>query len=142
MRAAGLLCIGKEAHRLEERPLVADPGALLNVYVGPARGPWATDVLPRLRALAAEPGGAARLTQACGLKPRALWDVLAGRSAPRAAVREALAALLAGADSIPPRVCPGCGTSLDGDPRRRHCSPACRKRSERRRRRALQRPTG
>ncbi|MDP9365600.1 MAG: DNA polymerase, partial [Chloroflexota bacterium] len=132
VRAAGLLCIGKEAHRLEERPIVADPDALLNVYADPTRGPWDADALPRLRALAAEPGGVTQMTEACGLKPRALRDVLAGRSTPRAAVRTTLAGLLDVANPPPSRLCPGCGASLPlGNSRRRHCSARCRKRAAR-----------
>ncbi|MDP9366000.1 MAG: hypothetical protein M3Q10_17570 [Chloroflexota bacterium] len=74
--------------------MITEPDELTNVYADPRRAPWAEDALPRLRALAAEPGGLARLVGASGLKGRALRDVLAGRSTPRADARAALAALL------------------------------------------------
>ncbi len=53
----GTICVGKEAHRLEERDIVTDLDDLVSIYADPRREPWAVETLPRLRALAAEPGG-------------------------------------------------------------------------------------
>jgi hypothetical protein len=82
VRGAGTICIGKEAHRLEDRGLVANLDELLTTYTDPRRDLWAVDVLPRLCAIEAEAGGRARLMAASGLSERALRDVLKGRSRP------------------------------------------------------------
>ncbi|MGI8546581.1 MAG: hypothetical protein ACR2M1_04485 [Gemmatimonadaceae bacterium] len=144
VHAAGLVCIGKEAHRLEERDLVAGLDELQSVYHDPRREPWTTAVLPRLRALAAQPGGRAAMMEASGLQPRALRDVLSGRSRPRHAARVALAALVqhASPDALTPperrcatRLCAGCGEPLTaGNPRQRYCSRACQQHAYRARR--------
>lgn len=98
MQAAGQVCIGKEAHRLDERDLVSRLGGLRGVYSDPRREPRATYVLPRLRAMATEPGGRNAMWEASGLSIRALRDVLAGRSRPRQVARFALAKLVQDAD--------------------------------------------
>lgn len=134
--AAGLVCIGKEAHRLEERDLVAGLDELQSVFTDPRREPWTTHVLPRLRTLAAEPGGIGNLQKVTGLKSRALRDVLAGRSRPRTAARLALAELVKEAPHAPTRRCAVCGTAIEAlDSRQRYCSPQCRKRVRNLRRR-------
>ncbi len=91
---------------------------------------------PRLQALAARPGGIARLADASGLTPRALRNVRAGRSTPRVAPRRALAALVMDAPTTPPeRRCAGCGEPLTaGNPRQRYCSRACQQHAYRARR--------
>lgn len=148
VHATGLVCIGKEAHRLEERDLVAALDELQSVYRDPRREPWTTAVLPRLRALAAQPQGRTAMMGASGLQPRALRDVLTGRSRPRHAARIVLAALMQDASPdavIPPerrcatRICAGCGEPIPTAPAttpgpdRRYCSDRCRKRAARHR---------
>lgn len=134
--AAGMVCIGKEAHRLEERDLVAGLDEVQSVFTDPRREPWTTHVLPRLRTLAAEPGGIGNLQEVTGLTSRALRDVLAGRSRPRTAARLALAELMKEAPHAPTRRCAGCGTAIETlDSRQRYCSPQCRKRVQNLRRR-------
>jgi len=101
----------------------------------PRREPWTISVLPKLRALVAQPGGLARLADITGMSPRRLWDVLSERSRPRQAARIALAdavtpALVQDASQdapLPPkRRCAGCGVPLTAlDPRQRYCSRAC-----------------
>lgn len=136
VHAAGLVCIGKEAHRLEERDLVAGLDEVQSVFTDPRREPWTTHVLPRLRTLAAEPGGIDNLKAASRLKSRALRDVLAGRSRPRTAARLALAELVKEAPHAPTRRCVGCGTAIEAlDSRQRYCSSQCRKRVRNLRRR-------
>lgn len=139
VHAAGLVCIGKEAHRLEERDLVANLDELQNVYADPRREPWTTRVLPRLRALAREPEGRRAIREASGLQARALRDVLTGRSRPRQAARVALAALVQDADAPVQRRCAGCdepipvSSATTPGPIRRYCSDRCRKRTARQR---------
>ena len=112
VRAAGLLCIGKEPHHLEERSLVSDPNDQLSIHADCRQAPWATDALPGPRALAAEPDGLAALAEASRLKGRALRGVLAGRSRPRRVAREELTALLDRTPAPIPHACPGCGAPL------------------------------
>jgi len=134
--AAGLVCIGKEAHRLEERDLVAGLDEVQSVFADPRREPWTTHVLPRLRTLAAVPDGMDHLKTVSGLTSRALRDVLAGRSRPRKTVRLTLAEMVKESTSIPTRRCPSCGAIIEGsDSRQRYCSPRCRKRVQRLRQR-------
>jgi hypothetical protein len=126
VHAAGLVCIGKEAHRLEERDLITDPDEIQSVFADPRREPWTTAVLPRLRVLAAQPEGRTAMMNASGLQSRALRDVLAGRSRPRQTARIALAALVQDADAPPERRCAGCGEPLTtSNPQQRYCSRAC-----------------
>lgn len=140
IQAAGHVCIGKEAHRLEERELITDLDEIQSTYADPRREPWTTHILPRLRAMAAEPGGIEHLAEIAGMSPRRLRDVLAGRSRPRHAARAALAdavthALVQDADVSPERRCGGCGHALTAaNPRRRYCSRACQQLAYRTRR--------
>jgi len=90
VRGAGTICIGKEAHRLEDRGLVADLDELLNTYSDLRRDPWTTQVLPRLRVIAAEQGGLVGLADTVQMSERRLRDVLNGRSRPRQRVKAAL----------------------------------------------------
>ncbi|MDQ3692160.1 MAG: hypothetical protein M3464_00835 [Chloroflexota bacterium] len=137
VRAVGLLCIGKEAHRLEERILGVELEDLLSTYADPRREPWTADVLPKLRALAVEGGGVKMLSEASGLSPRALRDVLAGRSRPREQAMRALLALAKETTSSSGRVCLGCSKRFAStDPRRRYCSRHCRQRAKGSRREA------
>lgn len=138
VRAAGMLCIGKEAHRLDERSLVSDLDEVLSVYADPRRAPWAADVVPKLRALAADSGGAAKLREASGLSRRALRDVLAGRSRPREGAARALLTLAKGVTPLAGRVCSGCSELFaSADPRQRYCSNRCRDRAKYERRQAI-----
>lgn len=91
IEGAGTICIGKEAHRLEDRGLVATLDEVLTTYADRRRDPWIVKVLPRLREIAAEVGGRDRLMEVSGLSERALRDVLTGRSRPRESARTALA---------------------------------------------------
>jgi hypothetical protein len=93
VQGAGTVRIGKEAHRLEDRELVADLGDLLSTYADPRRDPWTIEYLPRLRTLAREAGGMSMLGEVSGLSQRALRDVLAGRSQPREQSKRRLVAL-------------------------------------------------
>ncbi len=143
VHAAGLVCIGKEAHRLEERDLVAALDELQSVHHDPRREPWTVSVLPKLRTLAAKPQDRNAITDATGLQTRALRDVLSDRSRPRPTARMALAALVQDAspdtDSSPERRCATCGQPIPSlsatspGPRRRYCSDRCRKRAARKR---------
>lgn len=142
MHADGLVCIGKEAHRLDERDLVASLDELQSVYHDPRREPWmVVAMLPKLRALAAQPEDLTAMREVSGLLPRALRDVLTGRSRPReAAARITLAALVHDGAVTPERHYAGCGEPLTTPtPRQRYCSESCRKRSEYQRRCARQR---
>lgn len=73
--SAGLVCLGKEAHKLDERDLAADLAELQNVFTGPRRRPWETHHLPRLRALLVEPDTRAAIARKAGITPRRLHDV-------------------------------------------------------------------
>ncbi len=129
--AAGSVCIGKEAHRLDERDLVAGLDELQSIFTDPRREPWTVHVLPRLRMLARQPGGEDALMSATGLKSRALRDVLAGRSRPRKPVRISLVELVKEYIFIPTRHCLNCGATIEGsDSRQRYCSLSCRKRAQ------------
>ncbi len=140
VRGAGTVCVGKEAHRLVERGLVADLRELLGTYADPRREPWTVDVLPKLRAVAAAPGGMAALAETSGLTPRTLRDIVAGRSRPRTAARTALVALVAEVPSPGGRRCAGCGRAVtEADPRRRYCSKECRERAKQERRKVVNR---
>jgi len=57
VHAAGLVRIGKEAIRLDDRDLVASLEELQSIYHDPRREPWITVVLPKPRMLATEPEG-------------------------------------------------------------------------------------
>ncbi len=134
VRAGGAVCIGKEAHRLEERDLVTDLDDLVSVYADPRREPWTMEVLPKLRALAADLGAIAMMAERSGLKPRALRDVIAGRSRPRVRARELLTKLVATRHPHDGRRCTGCGGPIGAaDSRRRYCSRRCRDRARSRR---------
>lgn len=138
VHAAGLVCIGKEAHRLEERDLVASIDELQSVYHDPRREPWTTHLLPMLRKIGNGPEGRKGLIDASGLQPRALRDVLSGRSRPRKAVKDALWKVAKDTVSAV-RICTGCGTSIDtGDSRQQYCSKRCRERMKKRRSRGAE----
>jgi len=92
VHGAGSICIGKEAHRLDDRSLITHPDELLNTYRDPRRDPWTGNVLPRLRAMAAKPGGMTGLANTVGMSERRLRDVLKGRSRPRENARRVLLA--------------------------------------------------
>jgi hypothetical protein len=51
------------------------------------------EVLPRLRAIAGEPGGLVRLANVVGMSERRLRDVLKARSTPRPGVAQVLSTL-------------------------------------------------
>lgn len=93
----------------------------------------------KLRILARSSEGRRALTETSGLGPRALGDVLAGRSRPRHAARRALAALVDDV-TMPPempqqRRCAGCGEPLTAsNPQQRYCSRACQQHAYRTRR--------
>jgi len=144
--AAGLVCIGKEAHRIAERDLVAGLDDLLDIHHVPRRDPWTVVVVPRLHALAGMPGGLVQLANVVGMTPRRCRDVLAGRSRPRSAARAALATVARTLPAPAPRTCPGCGqlvTPQGGtdasrtypDPRQRYCSTRCLERQKKHRQR-------
>ncbi len=61
VQAVGLACIGKEAHLLDERNLVAMFDELQSVSADPHREPRTVAVLPRLQAIAVQSGGIAAL---------------------------------------------------------------------------------
>lgn len=110
---------------------MTDLDDLVSVYADPRREPWTANVLPRLRALAVEPSGVVMLAEASGLKPRAMRDVLAGRSRPRAAAGAALAALVAALPQPSGRRCTGCGLVVArAHARRQDCSKACREQAK------------
>ncbi len=136
VRVVDTVCIGKEAHRLEERGLVADLDELLSTYADPRQEPWTADVLPGLRALAAEPGGPARLAQRAGLSVRTVQRALAGDARSRQAARAALTGF---ADASPPesRACPVCAAPVvSSRPAARYYSARCRERAKYGRRKA------
>ncbi len=136
VRAGGTVCVGKEAHRLEERDIVTDLDDLVSIYADPRREPWSVDMLPKLRAVAVKSGGMGILAEVSGLKARALRDVLAGRSRPRENARLALAALVRQEALPSSRICHGCSRRVTTiDPRRRYCSRECRERAKYARRR-------
>lgn len=129
--AAGLVCIGKEAHRLEERDLVAGLDELQSVFTDPRREPWTTHVLPRLREMATEPEGRDTLRRASNPQSSALHEMLTGRSRPRETVRMALVGLVHDTPDSPVRHCLGCEKPMEtADLRQRCCSARCRKRTE------------
>lgn len=137
VHAAGQVCIGKEAHKLEERDLASVIDELQTVFADPRREPWTTAVLPKLRMLAGQPRGRKMMMEASGLKPRALRDMLAGRNCSRPATRAALAALVQCPPISVDRQCLGCTEPIaTPDPRRRYCTTQCRERSKRERRSA------
>jgi hypothetical protein len=80
---AGTICIGKESHRLEDCGLVFDLDELINTYPDCRRDPWTIEVLPRLPAIAIEPGGRALLMEESRLSKRAMRELSAERSRPR-----------------------------------------------------------
>lgn len=141
VRAAAAACIGEEAHRLEDRGLISELDDLLSTYADPRREPWTAEVLPRLRALAAEPGGAARLAEQAGVSIRTVQRAIAGDARPRQGARTALARL-ADASSPGGRACPVCGAPIvSNQPAARYCSARCRERVRYLRRRAPNRDT-
>jgi hypothetical protein len=121
----------KDTLRLDDQLIGANPDELLSVYADTTGGPWEADALPRLCAMAAEPGGLARLA-AAGVSARRMRDALTGRSRPLVDARAALVALIDSTEPPSGRSCGGCVASLRGvDPRQKHCSSRCRKRAAR-----------
>jgi len=94
VRAGRALVVGKEANRLDD-VAAQFQGGITDVTVWNAgdAGVWRRDVLPLLRGVPMP-----ALAAACGLSPRRLRDVLAGRALPHPGARAALAAL-AGAEA-------------------------------------------
>lgn len=134
VHAAGQVCIGKEAHKLEERDLASGLEGLQSVFTDPRREPWISHVLPRLRMLTAEPEARQAMLKASGLLPRALRNVLAGRSQPRPSARIRLTEFVHNASKLGDRHCAGCDGFLETPvPRRRYCSTRCRQRAKRQR---------
>lgn len=132
VRAAGMVSIGKEAHKLEERDLVSGLDELQSVFLDPRRDPWHVVVLPRLRLLASTLDGRQRIAELTHLSSRALRDIITGRSLPRRAVRIALVRMVASELGELERRCASCGCLLTGsDPRQKYCSSQCRKRNSR-----------
>lgn len=135
VRAAGLFCIGKEAHKLEDRDLVSGLNELQSIFNDPRREPWRVDILPRLRRLAYTAVGRRQLTESTQLSSRAIRDIIAGRSTPRKSARVALAKLVTSSSNEQARECVECGRLLEGnDPRQRYCNSRCRSRAHRQRR--------
>ncbi len=113
------VCVGKEAHRLEEvaAGLIAGVDDVQSVYGArpegtegtTARRGWAKVAMPALRRLAAEPGGVTALAEAAGLTARHVRYLLSEERTGQKGARERLIA--AGADAarrrrgvrIPPR---------------------------------------
>ncbi|MBA3274583.1 MAG: hypothetical protein H0T72_02220, partial [Chloroflexia bacterium] len=112
VHAAGLVCIGKEAHRLADRDLVAGLGDVLGIHRDPRRDPWSVVVMPRLAGLASAPGGLADLADVAGMTPRRMRDALAGRSVPRTAARLALATVARQSPDLERRCCLACAEPL------------------------------
>jgi len=112
--SAGQVCIGKEAHKVEERDIVAGIDELMNIFHDPRREPWAASVLPKLRAIATTPEGRKTLGAACGLSSRTLRNILSGRSRSRASVRAALTSLAIEWEGASERLCDVCRTPLEG----------------------------
>ena len=129
LRAAGTVCIGKEAHRLEDRGLVADLDELLSATPTrggtrgrptccPSCGRWRPSRAGR-RSCARRRGSCRRYAVACWAKVRAVRRV-ACRSGASAAV---LLAYLPGTGEVratkddahdwvlPGRIAPACGSS-------------------------------
>jgi hypothetical protein len=98
------VCVGKEAHRLEETAagLVVAVEEVQTVYPiacwNSTRDGWTKVALPALRRLTAEPGGVTALADAAGLTAQHVRDVLSGRKHGRTGTRERLIA--AGADAV------------------------------------------
>lgn len=140
VRAGGLVCIGKEAHKLEERDLVSDIEELQSVHVDQRRDRWATITLPQLQELSSHPQGVALVAQTAGLSHRAARDIISGKSRSRRSVRASLIELTQQAESVS-RVCSECGSVLAStDPRAKFCSPRCRSRAAKNRSREGREP--
>lgn len=136
VQAGGQVCIGKEAHRLEERELIADLDEIQSVFADSQREPWTMFVLPRLRIIAGTLEGRKALIDVSKVSTRTLRDVLAGRSRPGMAATAALWKLANDA-TFAVRKCAGCGSHIEtADPRQQYCSKPCRERKKKQRRRA------
>ncbi len=128
VRAAGQVCIGKEAHRLEDRDLVASTDELQGVFADPRRAPWERTVLPQLETLSRKPGGIETVTATAGVSRQYLHGLMTGKRSGRSGVRTRLATVVRTMTTPEDRVCLGCGKSMGHKrPNARYCDDACRK---------------
>ena len=112
VRAAGQVCIGKEAHRLDDRSLVATLGEVMDVFADPRRATWERTILPRLESLVREPGGVETIAAKAGVSSRYLRDLTTGKRRGRSGVRARLAVVAGKMETPAVRVCLGCGASM------------------------------
>ncbi len=137
VHGAGGYCMGKESHRLTEWDIIRNPDEVQYVLTPPDRDRWYVYIVPRLRTIAAEPGGMERLAKIAGMTPRRFRVVVAGKGKPRRAARLALIQLVESGESVEPKRCPTCGIPIETtDPRQRYCSTRCRRRTEKQRQRS------
>lgn len=128
VRAAGLVCVGKEAHRLEERDLVADLDELQNVFTDPRRSHWNRHALPNLEEHRTR--DAAGLSEAVGIHDRSVRRIIQGNRGGSKETRTRILSVLGTKEECTPRTCAVCGQSIaSSDPRKQYCSHGCANRA-------------